>query len=57
MSPQDQNMSNMILGKSREQLLIAPERIKQQSQSRNDTQLWMHLVIEVKSNAIKNNIA
>jgi len=31
------------------QLLIAPERMKQLGQSRNDTQLWMCLVVRVKS--------
>ena len=34
-----------------------PERMKRQSQSKNNTRLWMSLVIEVKSDAIKNNIA
>ena len=42
-------------GKGREQLLIAPVR-KQLCQSGNDTQLWMCLVMKVKSNAIKNSI-
>ena len=32
-------------------------RMKRQSQSRNNTQLWMCLVVEVKSDAVKNNIA
>jgi len=44
----------MLLEKSRE---IAPERMKRLSQTRNDTQLWMCLVVEVKSDDIKNNIA
>jgi len=35
---------------------IAPERMKRLSQSRNDTQLWMCLLLKVKSNAAKNNI-
>ena len=30
---------------------------KRQSQSKNNTQLWMSLVMEVKSDAVKNNIA
>ena len=42
-------------GKGREQLLIAPVR-KQLRQSGNDTQLWMCLVMKVKSNAIKSSI-
>ena len=46
----------MLIGKSRGQLLIAPERIKWLGQSRNDTQLWMCLVVKVKSDAVKNNI-
>ena len=33
------------------------ERMKRQSQSKNNTQLWMGLVLEVKSDAIKSNIA
>ena len=47
----------MLLGKSVGQLLIAPERIKWLGQSRNDTQLWMWLVVKVMFNAVKNNIA
>ena len=47
----------MLIGKSRGQLLIAPERMKRLDQSRNNAQLWMCLVVKVKSNAVKNNIA
>jgi len=36
---------------------IAPERMKRLSQSENNTQFWMWLVMEVKSDAKKNNIA
>ena len=36
---------------------ITPERMKRQSQSKNNTQLWMGLVMEVKSDAVKSNIA
>ena len=36
---------------------ITPERMKRQSQRKNNTQLWMGLVIEAKSNAVKSNIA
>ena len=36
---------------------ITPERMKRQSQSKNNTQLWMWLVMEVKSDAVNNNIA
>ena len=34
-----------------------PERMKRQSQSKNNTQLWMGLVMEARSNAVKSNIA
>ena len=47
---------NILLGKSGRQLLIAPEGMKQLGQSRNDAQLWMCLVVKVKSSAVKNNI-
>ena len=53
--PLDQKVSNIQLGKSRGQLLIAPERIKQLGQSRNDVQIWMCLAVKVKSNTVKNN--
>ena len=43
---------NMLLGKSGE---ITPERMKRQSQRENNAQLQM--VKEVKSGAVKNNIA
>ena len=36
---------------------ITPERMKGWSQSKNNTQLWMRLVIEGRSEAVKNNIA
>ena len=44
----------MLLEKTGE---IAPEGMKKLSQSRNNTQLWMCLVLKVKSNAVNNNIA
>ena len=47
----------MLLKKTRGQLLITPERLKQLSQSGSDAQLWMCLVVKVKSDAVKNNIA
>ena len=50
-------MSNMLLGKSRGQLLITPVRIKSLGQNRNDDQPWMCLVVKVKSDSVKNNIA
>ena len=36
---------------------ITPERMKDQSQSKNSTQLWLWLVIEAKFSAVKINIA
>ena len=36
---------------------ITPERMKGWSQSKNNTQLCMWLVIEARSNAVKRNIA
>ena len=44
----------MLVGKSRE---TVAERMKWLSQSRNDAQLWMCLVMKVKSDAVNNNIA
>ena len=45
-------MSNILLEKNRE---IAPEGRMRLSQSRNDAQLWMCLVVKGKSHALKNN--
>ena len=44
----------MLVEKSRE---IAQERIKRLSQSENNTQLRMCLVMEAKSDAVKNSVA
>ena len=52
-----QKVSNMLLEKNREELLIAPERMKWLSQSGNNAQYWMCLVMKVKSDAAKNCIA
>ena len=54
---QGQKVSSVLLGKSGGQLLIAPERMKRLGQSGNVNQLWMCLVVKVKSDAVKNNIA
>ena len=35
---------------------VTPERMKRWSQSKNSTQLWMWLVMEVKSDAVKSNL-
>ena len=45
---------NMLLEISGE---ITPERMKGWGQIKNNTQLWMGLVIEARSNAEKSNIA
>ena len=36
---------------------INPERMKRQIQSENNGHLWMWLMTEVMSDAVKNNIA
>jgi len=56
MSPPSSKVSNMLLSKSRGQLLIAPERMKWLGNSKNDAQWWMCLVVKAKSSAVKNNI-
>ena len=52
-----QKVYNMLWGKSRGQLLMAPERMKMLGRSRNDAQLWMCVVLKLKSDDVKNNIA
>ena len=44
-------MPNMLLDKSRE---ITAEGMKRLNQSRSNTQLWMCLVVKVKSDAVKS---
>ena len=44
----------MLMEISRE---ITPERMKGWNQSENNTHLWMGLVIEARSDAVKSNIA
>ena len=36
---------------------ITPERMKGWSQSKNNTQLWLGLVIKARSDDVKSNIA
>ena len=36
---------------------ITPERMKGWSQSKNNTQFWMGLLIEARFDAVKSNIA
>ena len=45
--------SNMLLGNYRE---IFSGRMKKLRQSGKNAQLWMYLVVKVKSDAVKNNI-
>ena len=52
-----QKVSSMPQRKSGGKLLIAPERMKWLGQSGNNTQLWIYLVMKVKSNAVKNSFA
>ena len=54
MNSPSQLMPNMLLEKSRE---IPPEGIKGPSQNINNVQLWMCLVVNVTSDAVKNNTA
>ena len=54
MNSPGQEVPNMLLEISGE---ITSERMNSWSQSKNNTQLWMWLVMEVQSNAIKNDIA
>ena len=49
-----QKVSKMLLEESGE---IDPERMRSLSQSANNDQLWMCLVVNVNSNAVNNNIA
>ena len=56
MSPPGWKVSNMVLEESGE-LLIAPEKKKRLVQSGSDAQLWMCLVMKVKSDAAKISIA
>ena len=53
MNPPGQKVSNMPLGKSRGQLLTAPERMKQLGQSGKNAQLWLCLVMKVKITCYK----
>ena len=49
-----QQVPNMLLEKSGE---ITPESLNRWSHYENNTQLWMWLVMEAKSDAVKSNIA
>ena len=56
-SPSLEGVQHATMVKSGGQLLIAPERIKRSGQSGNDAPWWMCLVVKVKSDAVRNNIA
>ena len=56
-TPEHWKMSNMLLRKSGGQLLIDTGRMKQLGQSRNNAKLWICLVVKLKFDAVKNNIA
>ena len=55
--PPGWEVSSMLQGKSGGQLLIASVRMNRLGQNGNDTQLWMCLVVKVKSDAVKSNTA
>ena len=55
MSSPGPKVFNMLLEKGRGQLQIALVRMKRLGQSRNVVQLWMCLVVKVKSDALNNN--
>ena len=58
MGPPGQKVSSMLMGNSRGQLLIAPERMKRLGQSGNDAQSWMDASGgESKTRCCKNNMA
>ena len=54
MNSPGQWVPNMLLENSGE---IIPEKMKSLSQSKKDAELWLCLVVQVKSDAVKNNIA
>ena len=54
MSTPGWKVSDMLLGKTIEQLLMAPERMNQLGQSENYVLLWICLVVKVKPTAVKN---
>ena len=61
MTPEDESprLEGVLYATGEEQSAITnnPKWLKQLGQSRNDNQLWMCLVVKVKSSAVKNNIA
>ena len=58
MTPEDESpRSEGVQYATGEEWINSTRRIKRLGQSRNDAQLWKCLVVKVKSNAVKNNIA
>ena len=57
MNPPGQEVSNMLLGKNRGQLLVAPERMKWLGQSGEALHCGCKSKEKVKLDAVKNNIA
>ena len=51
--PPGQYVSSVLLVKNRK---IATEGVKRLGQNRNDTQLWVCLVVKVMSDAVKNSM-
>ena len=56
MSSSGLKVSNMLVGKSGKELPIASEWMKWLGQSGYDAQLWLCLVMKVKSDVAKNSI-
>ena len=52
-------MSNVLVGKDRGQLSEKKKKKKERQvgPKQNNTQLWMCLVVKVKTDAVKNNTA
>ena len=61
MTPEDESprSEGVLYATGEEQKAITnnSKRMMQLDQSRNDNQLWMYLVVKVKSSAVKSNIA
>ena len=55
--PPGQEVSNMLLGKNRGQLLVAPERMKWLGQSGEELRCGCESKEKVKLDAVKDNIA
>ena len=55
--PPGWKVPNMLLVKSRGQLLPAPERMKWLAKTETIVQLWICLVVKVKPDIVKNNVA